>query len=240
MIHRLPQDILNLVVEPLSATERLRLRQAGLHIPVQENVQLHDNIWNTIFKKDDWCERMLQLECNPLLLGCFLTKIAHGSDNRETYYLCLIVDDWHGDAQYERRLLFDPLHEHTLHKTDGDYTHEVMLNFGIRLNIYDAVHCPETIPVNASLLFQGKRLKSLKTECVYWKDEAHKIYRLHKSSIVPWKTYDSRAPFPWVRPSNSNFICMLSLPHPKGYPLERREGPRLKAEGFSLAVNLIW
>lgn len=87
-----PQEVLNLLVRPLSAINRLRLRQAGFHLISQKNVQLYDNIWNTIFRKDDCCEQMIQLECNPLLFGCTLTQIAHHKHERKDHYLCLIVD----------------------------------------------------------------------------------------------------------------------------------------------------
>lgn len=127
----------------------LKSLAASGRISISEEQNLHNKIWTTFFRSDDWFEMLsrLPVEVNPVLIGASL-----GSSNS---YVVLSSMDWTGDSKYEDPCLLPSINNHSL----DERTYECTLESGEILNVYETL-APSTgsaVPRLEERLVQRKR-----------------------------------------------------------------------------------
>lgn len=104
-LKQIPREIFDLIVEGLSPNSTKSMADALLFSEPQENI-----LWRAIFKNDGWINKALQLGACPALIGPTLHMIGmHDNKGSQRHHILLSINDWSGDLQYDKHLLFDSL-----------------------------------------------------------------------------------------------------------------------------------
>jgi S-phase kinase-associated protein 1 len=131
----LPAHLQAQVAQSLPPWAFKKAAEAGiLHMTPEQ--QVHNKIWTSLFKKDDWFETALEVGANPVLIGKDL-------ESNGNMFLVLSSMDWTGDLFHllnERQCnITDFLQGHDLDETTYECT---MKGSQIKLNIWES-RCAE-------------------------------------------------------------------------------------------------
>lgn len=202
-LFKLPQELWDVISQSLTSLDFPNLVVYGKHLTSDES--RYCAIWKRVMKDTDWLDAMTELGLNPMLVGPSLERPK---------YLYLIVNDLHGDTQYEDGKLLA-----SLRSKSPPQGSEVILEDGTTLNIYDPRYNPLAIPVKPKMLFSGSRPSRLRTKYVYWNDRSRQIRRITSTDIKACRWAKGIA---LSRPSKKNFECDVTFSDPDHHLPERR------------------
>jgi hypothetical protein len=104
-LKQIPREIFDLIVEGLSPNCTKSIADALLFSETQENI-----LWRAIVKSDEWIDKAFELGACPALIGPKLDMIGMPSyKGSQRHHILLSTNDWTGDLQYDKNLLFDSL-----------------------------------------------------------------------------------------------------------------------------------
>jgi hypothetical protein len=104
---KIPREVFDLVADALLPNSTKNMADALLYSEKKENI-----LWRAIFKSDEWIDKALEVEACPCLIGPTLDMIGNPDCNGpRRHHALLSINDWHGDLQYFRHLLFESLRE---------------------------------------------------------------------------------------------------------------------------------
>ena len=148
-VTKLPQEIQNIIVQYIPPLALKKIAGQGL-VSLTHEQQIHNHIWTSIMKKDDWYEAALALGANPILVGVDLEKKAYEVSKRireptksdfniqkeESHiYLVLSSMDWEGDLSQTCGDIRDYLQEFTFDSSTSECR---MKGSNTTLNIWEA------------------------------------------------------------------------------------------------------
>ncbi|KAJ5288082.1 hypothetical protein N7478_003768 [Penicillium angulare] len=104
-LKQIPREIFDLIVEGLSPNSTKNMADALLFSESQENI-----LWRAIFRNDEWINKASELGACPVLIGPTLDMIGIPSyKGSRRHHILLSANDWEGDLQYAKKLLFSSL-----------------------------------------------------------------------------------------------------------------------------------
>lgn len=104
---KIPREVFDLIADALLPNSTKNMADALLYSEKKENI-----LWRAIFKSDEWIDKALEVEASPCFIGPTLDMIGNPDYNGpRRHHVLLSINDWHGDLQYFRYLLFESLRE---------------------------------------------------------------------------------------------------------------------------------
>jgi hypothetical protein len=178
-----------------------------------EHQSIHECLWKTIFKDENWLQLAERYNIHPGLLASDLASIPEKIKKKERLDtdMVLTAPDWIGDFFWNQlednyMTLRNSLQPHTSHRIDNK-TCQISFESGIRLNIRQAVTGCEIIEMpNLQVLFDRERLQT--TYCPWITSKKEPIKTLKACDIIGKKG-------PITNLSDVNPICSVRLPYPR-------------------------
>jgi len=173
----IPRELRDKIADYLTPLSTLSfLRATAWNIPLSTNHKNIVRLWDFIFKDEKWIDEVLKLKNEhggspvPALISYNLNQMFWGKP--KGVYAALLVNDWTGDVQYHKQLLFKSLREH-------EVVSESVVRLkgsGIILHIGDAIGGYEWIPMlDPGNLFRLKRSKLFTQVLYYTGNSIHNI-----------------------------------------------------------------
>lgn len=104
-LKRIPREIFDFIVEGVAPNSTKNVADALLFSENQE-----DKLWRAIFRNDKWIEKAFELGASPALVGPKLGMVGiPGYKDSSRLHILLVTNDWGGDLQYSKDLLFQSL-----------------------------------------------------------------------------------------------------------------------------------
>jgi hypothetical protein len=202
----LPQEIWDKVVPYISPAELYR-SACVLRYKLTKNQEAHNKVWKTIFKSPKWLEIVTKLKINPVLISPELNQHYALEDIARPTYIVLATWDTNGNLPKYKQDFFDSLQD----KYTYDVTREeVTFSSGITLNVHNALLAEETVPVDITRLFRGKRPAKLSTYYLSWDDSAYSVRKAERGDFLgPHMMDGTRGAV--LKPSNPAFFCEMRL-----------------------------
>jgi hypothetical protein len=208
----LPQELWDNVESNLSSFSTRIAADLSFPFEFTEAQGIHECLWKTIFKDENWLQVAGRYDIHPGLLAPDFFSIYEKIKKKKPLDtdMVLTAPDWTGDFFWEQlednyMTLRNSLQPHTSHRID-DKTCQILFESGIRLNIRQAVTGCEIIEMpDLQVLFDRERLQT--TYCSWITSEKEPIRTLRACDIIGKEG-------PITKLSDVNPICGIRLPYP--------------------------
>ena len=153
---------------------------------IRQEQQSHINLWESIFKDDEWLNTATNKGFNLALIGRDLRKRLNGFHDGKGWYLILVSDDKEQKLCGERDQLMRSLRPHVLDKKQSRIGAQVTFlgQLGLTLNISQVCEDPDdAVPANMKYLFEY-RCGSVQTSYLFYHDKGSITHDVGPEGIV--------------------------------------------------------
>lgn len=149
----------------------------------------------------------MKLNINPVLISQQLDQYYKQEDVSPPTYIVLAAWDTTGHLSSHKNDFFNSLEDKYTYDSTRE---EVTFPSGVVLNVHNALHTEEVVPVDAARLLRGKRAAQLSTYYLFWVDPGYNLREAESEDFLgPHTIQGTRAAL--LRPSNTSFFCEMNL-----------------------------